>query len=126
MYVNSGSLKFRYYIVLSQVNSNGVISLPNFFEEYEPAPFPFMYLRMNATMILCPFWDDADPSAGGNIYHSSLNTTDDAISKASHLIQATLGRTFHPIAVFTATWDHVSHYNGSSLVSLRANHILSQ
>ena len=99
-----------------QVNSNGVISLQNRFSSYSPRPFP-TGLRENET-ILCPFWDDINPSLGGDIYHSNFEQHQNSISKTSQLIQTTLGHAFHPTTVFTATWDHVPPYGGPVAVSL--------
>ena len=99
-----------------QVNSNGVISLQNRFPDHFRRPFPTV-LRENEA-ILCPFWDDINPSLGGDIYHSNFEQHQNALSKASQLIQTTLGHAFHPTIVFTATWDHVPSFGGSVAVSL--------
>ena len=89
------------------MSSNGVISFPSPFLAHIPRRFP----RPNRCLLLCPFWDDFDLRQGGNI--SVTNTTEyhqEKISRVAQLILEVLGYTFHPISVFTATWDQVPSY----------------
>ncbi len=106
-------LKLSHVAISSQVNSNGVLSFQGSFTLYNPQLFP-LSLRENETL-LCPFWDDINPSSGGDVYHNNVAHHQDTISKASQLIQEALGYSFHPTAVFTATWDHVPPFGGPSV-----------
>ena len=90
-----------------QVNTNGVISLKGIFHEHNSREFPYA----SGKILICPFWADLDSSSnrGGIISQSSVL---DVIKTANitRLIQESLGYSFVPTAVFTATWDAVPYY----------------
>ena len=109
------------FVNFSQVNFNGVISFRDPFEDYYPRRFPIVYLRENNEALLSPFWDDVDPSKGGDIYHSKV-ADQDTTFRASRLILAALGHAFHPTTVFTATWDHVPPHKESDVSYLLLNY----
>ena len=93
--------------ILSQVNSNGVISLGGGFTEYSSNPFPYA----TGEILICPFWADLDPSFnGGGIISQSSVLDVIKTSKITQLIQESFGYSFVPTGVFTATWDAVPYY----------------
>ena len=93
---------------LSQVNTNGVISLGGGFTEYSSNPFPYA----TGEILICPFWVDLDsrPSTGGGTISQSSVLDVSMTTKITQLIQESFGYSFVPTAVFTATWDAVPYY----------------
>ena len=47
-----------------QVCTNGDISLGKPYKKYRPKPFPLS----SDTTLICPFWADADPRYGGEVF----------------------------------------------------------
>ena len=88
-----------------QVNTNGVISLEGIFTEFSSEPFPYAIGKI----LICPFWTDLHPMLRGTISHNSILDTG-KMNRITQLIQESLGYSFVPTGVFTATWDGVPYY----------------
>ena len=93
---------------LSQVNTNGVISLGGGFKEYISNPFPYA----TGEILICPFWVDLDSSSrnGDGIISQSSVLDVSKSTKITQLIQESFGYSFVPTGVYTATWDAVPYY----------------
>ena len=49
-----------------QVCTNGAISLDKKYSKFTPKPFPLN--TTDRAPLICPFWADANPSSGGNVF----------------------------------------------------------
>ena len=109
---------------LSQVNSNGVISLGGGFTKYSSNPFPYG----TGEILICPFWVDLDsrPSTGGGTISQSSVLDVCKTTKITQLIQESFGYSFVSTAVFTATWDAVPYYGTDIIVRVLADSIVDR
>ena len=70
---------YNYYTCRCALCTNGDIYLGQKFTSFTPEPFPLG----SHTTLICPFWADADPRDGGDVY--SRITEDSALlQRASH------------------------------------------
>ena len=88
-----------------------MISLRGGFREHLSRRFPYAIDE-----IICPFWTDLDSTFRGTISHNSILDTG-KMNRITQLIQESLGYSFVPTGVFTATWDAVPYHLLSSQVS---------
>ena len=68
-----------------QVCTNGDISLGKPYKKYRPKPFPLS----SDTTLICPFWADADPRYGGEVF-SRITDNDTLLQRASREGRATI------------------------------------
>ena len=100
-----------------QVNTNGVLSFDQPFQDPHPQPFPF-----NSIKKISPLWANIDTSRNGHIYYRT--TTDVTLLRRARFrlqdIFPSAGG-FSPRYLLIATWDGVSELGlagDPSLVSL--------
>ena len=84
------------YLVWS-LSSNGVLAAGGGgFSLYHNEPLPLDTVN---TPLLAPYWDDLDPSSGGEVYYEVVGSA--------------------PERVFVAQWDQVPHYDHSDSVTFQ-------
>ena len=88
-----------------------MISFKGTFSEYFARPFP--YAHEIGEIIICPFWTVL---WDGAVLQNSVHDTN-KVNRITQLIQESLGYSFVPTGVFTATWDGVPYYRNDSIVS---------
>ena len=102
-------------IIALQVNSNGILSFNDPFTRCcGSRSFP-----INSTPLIAPFWHDFNPMVGGRISYRQTGSNDQLNHVHQLFTSLDTGelRNFFPTHLFVTTWDHVSQYRGSSLVS---------
>ena len=91
-----------FYIFISQVSDNGVLSFRSGFYDSSPDPFPLSYY-----ILIAPFWNDVYLYRGGNIFYRF--TDDESIlNDVGMTIRDAFENDFSPALVFIATWDRVT------------------
>ena len=90
--------------VLSQVATNGLLSLNETVGTFTPAPFPTNEVR------IAPFWADADTTGGlGNVYYRL--TIDQALrNDAAQIINNAFMSSFMPQYLVIVTWFEVGYF----------------
>ena len=105
-------LPMLYGILLSKVNSNGVLSFGGeHFLFFRPAPFPSI-----STPLVAPFWHDFNPARGGSISYRQTNDSNQLLLVHRLLVGQTFAD-FYPVLLFVTTWYQVPQYNGVVNVS---------
>ena len=98
------------------MNTNGVLSFNQPFQERFPAEFPY-----NSLAKISPYWEDFDTSRSGRIYYR--NTTDITLLRRAQFSLRDIfpsARDFFPSYLFIATWDRTQELGltgDTSLVS---------
>ena len=90
--------------VLSQVATNGLLSLNETVDTFTPAPFPTAEVR------IAPFWADADTTGGlGNVYYRL--TIDQALrNDTAQIINNAFMSSFMPQYLVIITWFEVGYF----------------
>lgn len=90
--------------MLSQVATNGLLSLNETVNTFTPVPFPTTEVR------IAPFWADADTTGGlGNVYYRL--TIDQALrNDAAQIINNAFISNFMPQYLVIVTWFEVGYY----------------
>lgn len=96
--------------MLSQVNTNGVLSFGTFFDDFTPESFPLSFIRPIA--LIAPYWDDHDVRAGGLILYRSIQD-EFLLDLVGSNISTAFNISFSPTSLFVATWNEVGEYLGN-------------
>ena len=93
--------------LISQVNTNGVLSLGQSFIQRSARLNDFN--SVSSPPIIAPFWNDIDITYGGTIYYCQ-DSNPVAAEKVQQEISSLFPEAefFHPSLVFVATWDRVA------------------
>ena len=103
-----------------QVNSNGILSFDDRFTEYRQTPFP-----IDSPPLIALFWDDFDPTAGGQISYRLTNDSDELLLLHRLLLCVDvedIDENFYPEQIFIATWDRVRPYSNSPAINSEVGH----
>ena len=93
----------------TQVNNNGMVSFTSGVGAFFATPFP-----LNGTQeLIAVYWTDVDtstPNSGTVWYRETTDAT--LIRRFRNEIRRAFStqRTFSPLSLFIATWDHVGYY----------------
>ena len=93
------------------MNTNGIISLDNWFTAYFAEPFP-----LNDTVkVIAPYWADVDTTGTGQIFYRQ-STDPSLLARASSDIKAAYPLLQNDVIthLFIATWDAVGSYYGGT------------
>ncbi len=107
-----------------QVSTNGLISV----HEPETSPVPRNF--PTTTILIAPFWADADTSNGAGAVSYGVTRDAAQLTKAGGEITAAHPELteFTPLYLFIATWNRVGYYNREGIattsVRLACMHIL--
>ena len=85
-----------------------------------PSGNPFEhYYESRIPPLIAPFWDDVNPSIGGNIYYRQSNDSSSQLAFQRLLLGLDVGELaeFLPTNLFIATWDQVAEYAGHAEAS---------
>jgi hypothetical protein len=92
--------------MLSQVSTNGVISLRNSYVNHAVESFP---LQSSNAIVIAPFWADIDIENGGELYFRSSDDSN-LLQEVEVVIGEGDGSDFLPITLFIATWYRVAPF----------------
>jgi len=94
-----------WFMYITQVNENGVISFRRSFSTFTPRLFSQV-----DQMIIAPYWADVDIRRTGNIYYRQ--TTDPSLlARATSEIRAVFPESLNVSSLLIATWNRVGYYN---------------
>ena len=112
VYVTHIKMRVYYYACndywSSQVSTYGVLSFRQSFFDFSPEPFP---LSFQNDILIAPFWDDSDNSAGGQVLY---RFTDDQsiLEEIATNISDTFEVNFNPATAVIVTWDSLPQFSG--------------
>ena len=103
-----------------QVGTNGIVSLGEQFNFYNPQPFPTDNFYIHTSHVMAPFWADVDTRLAGSVsyetHHRGSNAESNAVlERVSGFIAAQTNTNFTASWMLLAQWDRVHPYpHGSS------------
>ena len=116
--MSKNSLYTSLPFITLQISSNGALSFRTPFYVFIPEPFP-----IPSNVLIAPFWDDSDNSAGGQVLYRFRNDQP-LLDLIAEIVYKYFFVYFHPWEVFIVTWAGLPQYSGPlNVVSIDVGHV---